>query len=74
MKVFFVVTVARQVEGDMVSVKFEKAFTQASKADEYCKNLSKVYTESVTTPDGLIQFMCQRGVHEIELEEETENV
>ena len=69
MKVFVVVTVARQVEGDMLSIRFEKAFAQASKADEYAKNLARTYTENVTTPDGMIQFVCQRGVHEIEIEE-----
>jgi hypothetical protein len=57
MKVFFVVTVARQVEGDIVSVSFEKCFS----------DLESVKT--VQTETGPVQFACQRRIHEIELEQ-----
>lgn len=70
MKIFFVVTVARQVEGEMVSIRFEKAFTSAAKADEYAKTLSKTYTENVPTPYGNVEFVAERGIHEILLEED----
>jgi len=70
MKVFFVVTIARQVEGEMLSVRFEKVFTQASKADAYAKGLAKSFTETITVPGvGPVQFVCERGVHESEVEE-----
>jgi len=69
MKVFAVVSVARQVDGEYVAVKPEKAFVQASKADEYAKGLSKKYAESVTTPVGVIQCICERGVIELDVEE-----
>jgi hypothetical protein len=70
MKIFFVVTIARQVEGEMISVKFEKAYTQASKADQYAQGLAKTTVETITVPGvGPVQFVCERGVHEIEVEE-----
>ena len=71
MKVFFVVTVGRQVDGDMITIRFEdKCFKQASKADEFLKPLARKWTESITTPNGPVQFLCERGIHEAELEEE----
>jgi hypothetical protein len=69
MKVFAVITVARQVEGEYIAIKPEKAFTKASQADEYSKNLAKKFAENVTTPVGIIQCLCERGVIEIDVEE-----
>jgi len=69
MKVFAVLSVARQVEGEYVVVKIEKAFLQASKADEYAKSLARAYTESIPTATGPIQCVCERGVFEVDVEE-----
>ncbi len=70
MKVFFVVTIARQVEGEIVSIRFDKAFSSQAKADEYAKSLSKTFKEMITVPDyGPVEFHCERGVHDIELED-----
>jgi hypothetical protein len=69
MKVFAVISVARQVEGEYVVVKVEKAFLQASKADEYAKSLVRAYTESIPTASGPIQCVCERGVFEMDVEE-----
>lgn len=68
-KVWAVVSVARQVEGEFVCVKPEKAFLQASKADEYANALAKKYAESITTPVGVIQCICERGIIELDIEE-----
>lgn len=69
MKIFAIISVARQVDGEYVVVKAEKAFKQASKADEYAKSLAKRYTESIPTPSGLIACICERGVFEMEIDE-----
>ena len=69
MKVFCVITVARQVEGEMVSIRFEKAFKSVSKAEAYAKTLATNYTENIQTQYGPIQFMCERGIHEFLVEE-----
>jgi hypothetical protein len=69
MRLFAIVTIARQVEGEIVSVRFEKAFDQASKADNYVKALAKSFTETIQVPDyGPIEFFCERGIHELEVE------
>ena len=68
-KVFCIISVARQVDGEYVVVKIEKAFTQASKADEYAKGLAVRYAESISTPSGIIACVCERGVFEIDVDE-----
>ena len=71
MKVFVVLTIARQVEGEIVSVRFDKATTRASVADEFVKGLAKTTTETIMVPNyGPVEFVCERGVHEIEVDEE----
>lgn len=70
MKVFAIISVARQVDGEFVIVKAEKAFKQASKADEYAKGLAKRYAESIPTPSGSIACICERGVFELDVDEE----
>jgi len=51
-------------------LKAEKAFTQASKADEYAKGLAKRYTESIPTPSGPMACICERGVFDLDVDEE----
>lgn len=70
MKVFAVVSVARQVDGEYCVVKVEKAFKKASKADEYANSLARRYTESIPTPSGPMACVCERGVFEIDVDEE----
>lgn len=68
-KIFCVISVARQVDGEMCVVKVEKSYRSASKADEYSKSLAKKYTESINTPYGPIPFICERGVFEVDVED-----
>jgi hypothetical protein len=70
MKIFCVVTVARQVEGDQIGILVEKAFRRASAAEKYIQSLPKTYAETRPGSYGSVNFMCERGIHEIELEEE----
>lgn len=69
MKIFAVMSVARQVDGDYVMIKPEKAFKEASKADAYAQGVAKRYAESIQTPTGPIACVCERGVFELEVEE-----
>lgn len=69
MKVYAIVTVARQVDGEYCVVKIEKAYASMKKADDESKNLARRYAESITTPSGIIQCVCERGVFEIDVEE-----
>ncbi|MGV8131839.1 MAG: hypothetical protein ACP5N7_07105, partial [Candidatus Pacearchaeota archaeon] len=61
MKAFAVISVARQVDGEIVIIKVEKAFLRASAADEYAKKLANNYTEVIQTKTGSIQCVCERG-------------
>lgn len=69
MKVYAIVTVARQVDGEYCVVKIEKAYTNMKKADDESRNLARKYAESIATPNGVIQCVCERGVFEIDVEE-----
>lgn len=70
MKVFAVMSIARQVDGEYCVLKAEKAFKTASKADEYVKGLAKRYAESIPTPNGPMACVCERGVFELDVEED----
>lgn len=74
MKVFFVVTVARQIEGEIISVTFEKCFSDQDKAESYYKKLRQEPIKTIQTETGPIQFACERRIHEIELDEETVSI
>ena len=70
MKIFAIVSIARQVDGEYVVLKVEKAFRKASKADEYAKNLARKYAESISTPNGPMACVCERGIFEIDVDDE----
>jgi hypothetical protein len=69
MKVFAIVSIARQVQGEYVVCKIEKAFTSSSKASEYANSLARQYAETIQTPNGPIPCVCERGVFEIDVVE-----
>jgi hypothetical protein len=70
MKIFAVISVARQVDGEYCLVKVDKAFKSSSLAENFVKDLSKKYAETVVTPNGIsIECVCERGIFEIDVEE-----
>jgi hypothetical protein len=77
MRVFAVITVARQVDGEYVFVKTEKAFVSAQKADNYLKQIkSQLVSEDgkwkpqlISTPSGEALCQSEVGIFELEVEE-----
>jgi photosystem II stability/assembly factor-like uncharacterized protein len=73
-KVFVVLTVARQVDGEYVFVKTEGAFHKAKNADALIKKLRGEYVSTegkfrpveVSTPQGAAVCQCEVGAHEME--------
>lgn len=72
MKAFLAITVARQIEGDMIWVKVEKAHTKASEIDKYVKEKTSQYLETMNTEFGPIECQCTRSSMEVEIEIEGE--
>jgi len=79
MKVFAVITVARQVNGEYVFVKTDKAYKQAKNADKRLKELKEEYSEygrvkpiKISTPQGDATCLCEAGVFEIEIDDDKE--
>jgi hypothetical protein len=68
-KIFAVISVARQVDGEYVVVKPEKAFSTSEKAETHAKGLVKQYAEVIQSPTGPINCVCSRGIFEIDVEE-----
>lgn len=76
-KIYAVITVARQVEGEYVFIKTEKAFKSAQKADALLKALKGQYVapdgkwrpQVVSTSQGDATCQCEVGVFEIEVDE-----
>jgi len=69
MKAFVLISIARQVDGEYCIVKVEKGFSSKTSADTFSKNLVKKYAESIQTPNGLVECVCERGVFEIDIED-----
>lgn len=69
MKAFAIISIARQVDGEYCIVKIEKAYKDSILAESYAKNLSKKYAESIQTPNGPIDCVCERGIFEIDIED-----
>lgn len=74
--IFAVISVARQVDGEYVAIRTEKAFRQASSADRLIETIKKSHTGPdgkltpvrLATPHGDIDCLCEVGAFEIELE------
>ena len=64
MIIYAVITIGRQIQGEEIMVRFEKVFTDQSRAESFAKNLPKMYTEN----NGQTQFVCERGIHLIDVE------
>lgn len=67
MKAFAIISVARQVDGEYCVVKVEKAFKDPNAAEELAKSLSKRYAETINSPSGPIECVCERGIFEIDV-------
>jgi hypothetical protein len=69
-KLWCVISVARQVDGEWVCVKTEKAFKSSTSAEKYANNLARNYAEKITTASGVMNCICERGVFEIDVDEQ----
>ncbi len=65
MKVFVAITHASEFDGRVSSVRPDKAFLSAAKAEEWLRGKPGTWRETI---DGFDCF-CQRGVMEVEVEE-----
>jgi hypothetical protein len=74
-KIFCVITVARQIDGEYIFIRTEKAFKDAAKADDLLKKIKNDYVtpegkwkpQLISTPNGEATCQCEAGVFEIEL-------
>jgi hypothetical protein len=75
-KIYAVITVGRQVDGEYVFIKTEKAFKSAQKADDLLKTLKRQFVtddgkwqpQTISTSQGEATCQCEVGVFEIELD------
>jgi hypothetical protein len=70
MKIFAVVNVARQINGDMVFVKVEKAYKNANKVEEFLNQIPQKSNELIENSSGFsIECSCLRSLYEIDVED-----
>jgi hypothetical protein len=77
-KLYAVITVGRQVDGEYVFIKTEKCFKSAQKADALLKSLKGQYVtedgkwkpQVISTSQGDATCQCEVGVFEIDLDAE----
>ncbi len=69
MKAFCVVSRSRQVDGDFMALRFERCFTTLDKAREFARTLPAAWTESLGDGNQASMHLCERSIHEIEVEE-----
>jgi len=75
-KIYAVITVGRQVEGEYVFIKTEKGFRDAQKADEFLKTLKSQYVtedgrwkpQVISTSQGDAPCQCEVGVFDLEID------
>lgn len=61
---------ARQINGEMVFVKVEKAFKDSSSAEKYLSDIGKSSKENIKlNPNQAIECSCERGIFDIEIDE-----
>lgn len=69
MKVFAIINVARQINGDMVFVKIERAFQSANKAQEYLSSISNNNNEIIQNSSGFsVECSSLKSLYEIDVE------
>ncbi len=68
MKIWVVVKIARQIEGEYVFSNVEKVFDDLSKVDNYLKSTQLKTNEDIQTPTGTISCFCHRCVFETKIE------
>ena len=70
MKTYIVVNVARQINGEFVFVRVEKAFKDLKKAEDYLKSVENNHKDVVQNSSGFsVECMCYRSIFDIEIED-----
>ena len=70
MKIFAIMNVARQINGDMVFVKVEKAYKSITQAQDYLGKQQEKTNELIQNSSGFsIECSCLKSLYEIEVEE-----
>jgi hypothetical protein len=80
-KMFVVTIVARQIEGEYVFVRQEKAFYHMSNAEAHAKSLKKQFStpdgktipQNITTPHGNAECSCDVGIFEVAIADKENN-
>jgi hypothetical protein len=67
MKLYVVINIASQIEGQLMVVKVEKTFPDRDNAEAHLKSLPNQAVETIPTEAGELKCVCQRSVFEIEL-------
>jgi hypothetical protein len=69
MKVFVALTVAQEVDGKNVLIRFDKASKSKPVIDQFLLDNKNSWVEKIKVSDVDVSFACERHPHELEVEE-----
>ena len=64
MKIYVIIKAALQANGEFTKVQTEKAFSDKQKAEDYFKVQKNTWVEN----ENGVTFLCERAIHEVEME------
>lgn len=69
MKLFVCVTVAQEIDGKSLLVRFDKCSTDVKKVEEFIKSNKSSWIEKIPVDGTNKDFACERHPHEVEVED-----
>jgi len=69
MKIYACITVAQEIDGKNLMIRFDKVTTKKDDLEKYVANNKSAWVEKMGSPQGMIDFACERHPHEIEVED-----
>jgi hypothetical protein len=69
MKIFICLTVAQEVDGRNLFVRVDKTSKSKDVIEKFMSVEKLSWVEKITTPEGDLNFACERHPHELEVED-----
>ena len=69
-KVYMCITVAQEINGRNIQIRVDKASKDKTVIDSYLSSSNNSWVEKMKTPEGNVDFYCERHPQEVEITDE----
>lgn len=69
-KIYICVTVAQEINGRNIQIRVDKASRNKSSIDAFLSSGNNSWVEKIKTPEGNVDFYCERHPQEVDLSDE----